>query len=185
MKVITNSENIVYTLANDVDLVAYDEESQGFRVTKDKTTANGYLVYETNTVYPPDSIVSTCEYPLPDGINENPARYCFTEKDGFYKNPNWVRPKRQEAEELEEIQGVIETLLLTDITKGSRNFSTRGVSVISTFIANRIMDEKDKNGLDEATNKYEAYFVVNEKYLQYQPEVNEILMNEGYEECII
>ena len=55
---------------------------------------------------------------------------------------------------------------------------------MSKWIATRIMDTKDKNGLAAAQEKYKLYFLVTDKMQCYKTDTDAILKNEGYEDCI-
>lgn len=52
------------------------------------------------------------------------------------------------------------------------------------FIASRIILESDKS-LEEGQNKYRAYFVKTTIYLRYKPEVDALLIQDGYEASIV
>lgn len=57
-----------------------------------------------------------------------------------------------------------------------------------TFIAQRIQEAKDKGGTEQGQAKYRAYFgsaVLQMLYGKYQPEVDAILIQDGYEDCIV
>lgn len=56
---------------------------------------------------------------------------------------------------------------------------------MSKWIAMRIMDAKDKGGVEAAQEKYEAYFLVSDKAQRYQTETDAILTQNGYEDCIV
>lgn len=56
---------------------------------------------------------------------------------------------------------------------------------MSKWIAMRIMDARDKGGVEAAQEKYEAYFLVSDKAQRYQAETDEILTQNGYEDCIV
>lgn len=52
------------------------------------------------------------------------------------------------------------------------------------FIASRIILESDKS-LEEGQNKYRAYFVKTTIYIRYKPEVDALLIQDGYEASIV
>lgn len=56
---------------------------------------------------------------------------------------------------------------------------------MSKWIAMRIMDAKDKGGVEAAQEKYAAYFLVSDKAQRYQAETDVILIKNGYEDCIV
>lgn len=53
-----------------------------------------------------------------------------------------------------------------------------------TFIAGRIELARDKS-LEEGQAKYRAYFVNTTLYLKYKSEVDAILIQDGYGDCIV
>lgn len=53
-----------------------------------------------------------------------------------------------------------------------------------TFIANRIIAECQKS-LEEGQVKYRAYFINTTIYARYQDDVDAILTQDGYADCII
>lgn len=53
-----------------------------------------------------------------------------------------------------------------------------------TFIAGRIKDARDKS-LEEGQAKYRAYFVNTSLYLKYKADVDSILIQDGYSDCIV
>lgn len=53
------------------------------------------------------------------------------------------------------------------------------------FIASRIEKAKDEEGVYAAQDKYSAYFINTKIYSRYQEAVNNKLIADGYEECII
>lgn len=53
-----------------------------------------------------------------------------------------------------------------------------------TFIAGRIELAKDSS-LEEGQAKYKAYFVNTSIYVKYQPDVDAILVQDGYGDCIV
>lgn len=55
---------------------------------------------------------------------------------------------------------------------------------MSKWIASRIMDTKDKDGVEVAQKKYMLYFLVTDKMNCYKEETDSILRSEGYEDCI-
>ena len=56
--------------------------------------------------------------------------------------------------------------------------------MMSTFIANVIMKEADKD-LEKGKAKYRAYFVNTPIYTKWKEDVDTILDTEGYAECIV
>lgn len=62
------------------------------------------------------------------------------------------------------------------------------VNHMITFIAQRIKDAKDAGGTEAGRAKYRAYFgTVNlqKLYGKYQADVDAILIQDGYEDCIV
>lgn len=55
---------------------------------------------------------------------------------------------------------------------------------MSTFIADRIMEQADRN-IEAGQNKYRAYFVKTKLYEKWRKNVETILITDGYEECIV
>ncbi len=55
---------------------------------------------------------------------------------------------------------------------------------MSTFIAKMIMQQADIS-LEKGQAKYRAYFINTAIYAKWQPEVDNILTNKGYESCIV
>lgn len=56
---------------------------------------------------------------------------------------------------------------------------------MSKWIASRIMDAKDKNGLAAAQQKYKLYFLMSDKMQIYKADTDAILEQEGYADCIV
>lgn len=53
-----------------------------------------------------------------------------------------------------------------------------------TFIAGRIEEEARKS-IEQGQEKYRAYFVRTSLYLKYKPEVDAILIQDGFSEVIV
>lgn len=53
------------------------------------------------------------------------------------------------------------------------------------FIATRVKEAKDKGGLEAGQAKYRDYFVKTKLYLKYKETTDEILITEGYGDCIV
>lgn len=53
-----------------------------------------------------------------------------------------------------------------------------------TFIANRIEDAGSRS-IEEGQAKYRAYFISTNLYLKQKPQVDAILIQDGYEDCIV
>ena len=53
-----------------------------------------------------------------------------------------------------------------------------------TFIANMIIKARKKS-LEDGQNKYRAYFVRTHIYAAWQPDVDAILIQDGYADCIV
>lgn len=53
-----------------------------------------------------------------------------------------------------------------------------------TFIANMIIKARKKS-LEDGQNKYRAYFVRTHIYATWQPDVDAILIQDGYADCIV
>lgn len=59
---------------------------------------------------------------------------------------------------------------------------------MTTFIAQMIKEAKDTNGTEDGKAKYKAYFgtaVLQKLYGKYQPEVDAILITDGYGDCAV
>lgn len=64
----------------------------------------------------------------------------------------------------------------------------KGIDMMVTYIAEKIMDAYDKGGLDAGQTKYRAYFVRKSAlkiYGKYKEDVDTILITDGYEDCIV
>jgi len=53
------------------------------------------------------------------------------------------------------------------------------------FIASRIEDAFDNGGLEAGQAKYRAYFVNTKIYARYKEATDEMLLADGYEDCIV
>lgn len=53
-----------------------------------------------------------------------------------------------------------------------------------TFIAGRI-EAARQTSLEEGQAKYKAYFVNTSLYLKYKPEVDAILIQDGFSDCLV
>ena len=53
-----------------------------------------------------------------------------------------------------------------------------------TFISDRIMAAYDKS-VEQGQDKYRAYFIRTKIYKRYKDEVDAILIQDGYEDCIV
>lgn len=53
------------------------------------------------------------------------------------------------------------------------------------FIANRIKKEKDNNSLEQAQDLYRAYFINITIYEKWHEDVDNILISDGYADCIV
>ena len=76
MFIITNLDNIILNLSTKLTLEEYDGYSY---FVNDK---NVRFFNENISVYEVDSMDSSIK----------PHKYCYTEADGFYINPDWVEP---------------------------------------------------------------------------------------------
>lgn len=52
-------------------------------------------------------------------------------------------------------------------------------------IASKIIEAKDLDGTLAGQNKYKAYFVNTRLYLRYKADVDNILILDGYGDCIV
>ena len=87
MNILTNEKNIVIAKGT-IDYGIFDEPFEKWRVINDDITF--YVLGDNCTVYEiADNITipNDCEY-----------KYCYTEKDGFYLNPDYVEPYDIETE---------------------------------------------------------------------------------------
>ena len=55
---------------------------------------------------------------------------------------------------------------------------------MALFIAKMIMTQADVY-LENGQEKYRAYFIKTTLYTKWQPEVDTILVNQGYADCIV
>jgi len=60
----------------------------------------------------------------------------------------------------------------------------KGVVDVVTFIAMMIKEARGTS-LSAGQLKYRAYFVNTSLYLRYKPDVDAILIQDGYEDCIV
>lgn len=56
---------------------------------------------------------------------------------------------------------------------------------MSKWIAMRIIDTRDENGLQAAQEKYFIYFLVTNNMHVYKADTDAILKSKGYEDCIV
>ena len=56
---------------------------------------------------------------------------------------------------------------------------------MSEWIALRIIDAAQENGTESGRTKYKAYFVSTKKMNRYKSNVDNILIVEGYGDCIV
>lgn len=52
------------------------------------------------------------------------------------------------------------------------------------WIASRIKDAKNRDGVESAREKYKLYFLITDKMKKYKEETDSILQAAGYEDCI-
>ncbi len=73
----------------------YVKVSDGQYVECLKPESMGILDIVHNTVYPNEHnlVLADITQVIPEGVELN-SKYCYTEEQGFYKNPNWVEPPR-------------------------------------------------------------------------------------------
>lgn len=95
MIIITNiSDNVIMQLANDTT----DKPAPNEAVTKTGNSnlgawSNGYpVLIEENTAFPPETVNIYQNVEVSDEIKSNLSKYCYTEEQGFYENPNYVEP---------------------------------------------------------------------------------------------
>lgn len=95
MIVITNiNNNSVNIVANDTT----DNPTPNESVTKTGnsnlgTWGNGYpVLIEENTAFPPETVNIHQNVEVSDEVKSNPSKYCYTESEGFYLNPDYVEP---------------------------------------------------------------------------------------------
>jgi hypothetical protein len=71
-------------------------------------------------------------------------------------------------------------------TGNNNNNILKEVNSMVPFIASMIMTARDDYGLEAGQAKYRLYFVTNTtRFGKYQNDVNFILINDGYENCIV
>lgn len=95
MIIITNiSDNVIMQLAKDTT----DKPSPNEAVTKTGNSnlgvwSNGYpVLIEENIAFPTDSVNIYQNIAVSEEIKNNQYKYCYTEEQGFYENPNYVEP---------------------------------------------------------------------------------------------
>ena len=68
-----------------------------------------YLVNNDSVAIPPQFIKGVFEVEeIPEGVESE--KYCYTEADGFYKNPNYVEPPASTEELIAELQVAVAEL---------------------------------------------------------------------------
>lgn len=87
MKIITNN-NVVFNHGNEIEKGRWenDPSTDTYRITTDE--GYQYCVIA-------DFVIHEVEA-LPEDFESN--KYCYTEADGFYANPDWVEPAEDEKE---------------------------------------------------------------------------------------
>ena len=48
---------------------------------------------------------------VPDGVVA--SKYCYSDTDGFYENPNWVEPPKPLEEQVAELNEIVDQLLIS------------------------------------------------------------------------
>lgn len=56
--------------------------------------------------------------------------------------------------------------------------------MVTSFIADRVMEHRDNN-LAAGQHKYRQYFVYTSLYLRFKADVDNILLQDGYGDCIV
>lgn len=104
--VITNNDDVIIAISNT------------FR--DDKATRN-IILDNINIAYAPNEELNVYQVNVPNGVVE--AKYCYTENDGFYANPNYVEPPLPMEERLDNVETTITEieLALTEIYEGGLN----------------------------------------------------------------
>lgn len=71
-------------------------------------------------------------------------------------------------------------------TYNNNNNILKEVNSMVPFIASMIMTARDDYGLEAGKAKYRLYFITNSvKFGKYQADVDFILINDGYDNCIV
>ena len=88
MEILVSENNIVLFIDNNIKFGLYEGE--------EKWKINEYL-YAIDNNY--SCIKVEC---IPKEVQ--PYKYCYTEQDGFYLNPNWVEPPKPTEQIVSELQ---------------------------------------------------------------------------------
>lgn len=101
--IITNSENVIIAISNT------------YRV--DESVRN-IILDNYNIAYAPNDTFNVYNVEVPNGVQE--IKYCYTENDGFYENPDYVEPPKPVEERLDIAEESITEieLALTEIYEG-------------------------------------------------------------------
>lgn len=98
MYILTNSNNVVIHIGNTLEIQEDRYIIDNVGVFKEYKTQLEDGTIETDTI-------SSFEVSIPEGIEAE--KYCYTEKDGFYKNPNYIAPPQPVEEHLEDIEAAL------------------------------------------------------------------------------
>lgn len=70
---------------------------------------NYYLINNDSIAIPPQFVKDVFEVEeIPEGVEAE--KYCYTENEGFYKNPNYVEPPASTEELIAELQVAVAEL---------------------------------------------------------------------------
>lgn len=111
--IITNKDNVIQVIANEVETKAdrYLLVEERLEIFKDYATQDmeGNITHDYQTLY---------QVELPENVVEQ--KYCYTENDGFYANPNYVEPPKPIEERVSSAEDSITEieLALTEIYEG-------------------------------------------------------------------
>lgn len=97
MYILTNSNNVVIHIGNTLEIQEDRYIIDNVAVFKEYKTQLADGTIETDTI-------SSFEV---DATGIETEKYCYTKKDGFYKNPNYVAPPQPVEEHLEDIEAAL------------------------------------------------------------------------------
>lgn len=98
MYILTNSNNVIIQKGTTLEIQEDRYIIDNVGVFKEYKTqdAEGHITTD---------IISSFEVTIPEGVEEQ--KYCYTENDGFYKNPNYIAPPQPIEEHLEDIEAAL------------------------------------------------------------------------------
>ena len=104
--IITNEDNVIVDISNTY------ERNEEYR---------NIILDDHNIAYGPDEVLNAIQINIPTGVEIQ--KYCYTENDGFYENPNYVEPPKPIEERMNIAEDSITEieLALTEIYEGGLN----------------------------------------------------------------